>query len=162
MVFVLVTANNIITYTRFVKYIVVILFYDNRPIYRKLLNDISDSLDTYSDYAIDYYKKAVAAPDDSISVSWVRWIPHKPIPSENIINKYGKDFKSDYSNDDFQPYISWETKGVTVYLSNDKTEVYRVDFNFTKEDYEKSYVTKYGSISDFQQILINSIFPESK
>lgn len=88
-------------------------------------------------------------PDDkAFTVDWVRWVPDAPIPLRRFISKYGKPDRSDFSDDDMQPYRSWDTKGLTAYLSDSESFVLRVDFGFTKDELRAAYQGKFGFIPD--------------
>jgi hypothetical protein len=115
---------------------IVIRFYDDRPLFKKWADTQAD------DEQKEIYTKLANAPDDSVTVSWVRWVPDSPIPLQRFILKYGKPEKSGFSDDDLQPYRTWETKGLTAFLSDDEKAVRRVDYHFTKEERRSAYVRK--------------------
>jgi hypothetical protein len=80
-----------------------------------------------------------ALTGNSVSIQWVRWAPDSPIPITRLIAKYGKPEKSDFNSDDFKPYKSWPTRGITAYTSDDGKRVHRIDFNFTEKDYKAAF-----------------------
>jgi hypothetical protein len=84
--------------------------------------------------------------EEAMEVSWVRWVPDGPVPIKRFISKYGKPEKSGFSDEDYQPYRKWITKGVLAYLSDDETHVIRIDFLFTKEELKNAYWKKFKRI----------------
>ncbi|MEI6757050.1 MAG: hypothetical protein WCK85_04280 [Chlorobium sp.] len=87
--------------------------------------------------------------DAAMSVSWVRWVPDTKIPLQRLIAKYGKPEKSGFSNEDYQPYRSWDKKGLEAYLSDDEKYVVRIDFFFTRQEYRNAYLSKYKFVPDW-------------
>jgi hypothetical protein len=120
---------------------IVIKFTDSRPFFRQMIEKEPSNKELYNSLA--------NAPDDEIMVSWVRWMPDKPIPIQRFISKYGIPDKADYDSDDLQPYKMWETRGLLTSLSDDEKYVTRVDYSFTRNEYRKAYQSKYGFIPDW-------------
>jgi hypothetical protein len=78
--------------------------------------------------------------EDSMEVSWVRWVPDSKIPVKRFIIKYGKPDTTNYSDDDLTPYKYWK-RGISVYY-DDKEIVEKVDFDFTYEDEKNDYLIR--------------------
>lgn len=95
---------------------------------------------------IDLLRMLANAPDEEISVAWVRWVPVAPIPVARFISKYGQSEKNDYSDEDLTPYRHWVKKGLQAFLSDDEKLVLRVDFQFTREDRRAAWRTKFPSL----------------
>jgi hypothetical protein len=109
-----------------------------------------DSLKTAGDTTyMNFWSGPYEYSEGNISVSWTRWIPDIGIPLARYVAKYGQFTKSGFSDDDLQPYRSWENKGIFAYLSDDQKSVTRVDFNFTNRDYRIAYQEKYGFVPEW-------------
>ncbi len=91
----------------------------------------------------DGFRVVANAPDDEISVEWVRWVPVVPIPLARFISKYGQPEKSGYSDEDLTPYRHWVKKGLQTFLSDDEKIVLHVDFQFTRADRRLAWRAKF-------------------
>jgi hypothetical protein len=120
---------------------IMIKFNDYRPVYKKMADDNpnSESFESMQNLANQ-------SDEDALSVDWVRWIPEPPIPLERFMLKYGKPDKSGFDDDNMDPYKSWESRGIMVYLTNDGKDVYKVDFSFTNNEMRKAWKSKYNYI----------------
>ena len=95
------------------------------------LNDNSESKTSL----INLYKTALALPvDERLTLDWVRFVPDIQIPYERLISRYGKPEKCGSNAEDFTPYCSWESKGVSINLSDDKKLVTDIEYTFTYEE----------------------------
>lgn len=66
--------------------------------------------------------------DEKLQITWVRCSPNNVIPFERLVSKYGAAEKCTYSEENFRPTCYWETKGIFVYLSDDKKFVLNVEY----------------------------------
>ena len=97
----------------------------------KSLNENSESIT----YLINFYKTSLALPlDERLVLDWVRFVPYIQIPYERLISRYGKPEKCGSNAEDFTPYCSWESKGVSINLSDDKKLVANIEYTFTYEE----------------------------
>jgi hypothetical protein len=64
--------------------------------------------------------------------------------------------------DDMQPFRDWISKGVTVYLTDDKKQVTRVDYTFTREEYRQAYRRRYGYVPEWLRYDFDSPTPPKK
>lgn len=94
---------------------------------------------------VDRLRALANAPDDEASVEWVRWVPVVSIPLARFVSKYGQPEKSGYSDEDLTPYRHWVMKGLQAFLSDDEKLVWRVDFQFTRDDRRQAWGTKFPS-----------------
>ena len=120
---------------------IIVYLSDGRPTFEKILkeNPLAENAETL--------KQLIAKNDnDAIYVESVRWIPDYIVPLNRFISKYGKYDKSGFSDENFEPYHKWESKGVTTWLTSDEKNVNMVDFHFTKEETNNAYLQKYGFI----------------
>lgn len=122
---------------------IVVVFFDNRPYFRKLMAEEQDETKKQN------WKQLADAPDDEITVSWVRWVPDLPFPVTRLVTKYGKPDKSDFAEEDYQPYKSWLIKGLDAYLSDDGKNVTRIDFHFTNKEQRDAWKKKYRFVPEF-------------
>lgn len=120
--------------------IIVVKFDDDRPYIQQLLTRAGDSLESSTKEQAENLINRT--DEDAITVEWVRWVPDYVIPVTRFVSKYGKPDKSGFSDEDFQPYRSWEKKGLTAYLTDDEKNVVRVDFDFTKSEWRAAYLKK--------------------
>lgn len=116
---------------------IIVKFYDYRDFWKNEAETVVDP-----EVANNLRKLAQRTDDEALTISWVRWVPDKPIPLERLISKYGKPEESGYSEEDYQPLRNWIEKGLTTYLSDDEKFVYRIDFNFTKKEYRDAYIAQ--------------------
>ena len=117
---------------------IIVKFHDYRPFIKELL-----STGGYTEEEVDNFKKVANRSDEeALTVSWVRWVPAQPIPISRFVSKYGKFEKSGFSDEDLEPYRSWESKGLVAYLANDEKSVVRVDYEFTKQERRRAYKAK--------------------
>ena len=130
---------------------IMVKFNDNRHYFRTLLNVATDSTE------IAWYKSLVYAPEDNITVDWVRWTPTASIPLQRYINKYGQPEISDYREDNMMPFRKWNSREITAYLSDDLNNVIFVDFNFTIEEEREAHQKRYGFVPDYLQSDDNNI-----
>lgn len=117
---------------------IIVKFDDSRPSYKKELESGSATV------SAELLQNLINQTDDeALTVSWVRWIPDSQIPLQRLISKYGKPEKSGFSDENFEPYRSWDKRGISVYLSDDEKFVQRIDFSFTKDEMRKAWLRKY-------------------
>lgn len=76
--------------------------------------------------------------DERVTLDWLRWIPDSNIPFERIESRYGKPEACGYDEATFVPYCSWESKGIQVYLSDNKKTVSYIEYLTTLDDIRKS------------------------
>ena len=69
-----------------------------------------------------------------MTIDWVRWVPDVNIPIERLKSRYGEPEKCDYSTEDYRPYCEWESKGVNARLSDDKKQVFAIEYTFTLKE----------------------------
>lgn len=117
---------------------IIINFFDTRPMWRKRLEEEQD------EKRKKFLRGLVEKADDSISVSWVRWIPDVPFPVTRLVTKYGKPEITDFSKEDYQPYKEWKKRGIQAYLTDDGKKVLRIDFAFTKKEEDEAWKQRYG------------------
>jgi len=72
--------------------------------------------------------------DEKMIIDWVRWVPVVNIPIERLKSRYGEPEKCDYSTEDYRPYCEWESKGVNARLSDDKKQVFAIEYSFTLKE----------------------------
>jgi len=112
---------------------IIIMFHDTRPLNRDYMNQETD--DTMKRLFKEYSERS---DDDSLLVTWVRWVPGEPFPVERLITKYGKPEKSDYSSVDFKPYYLWKTKGIYAHLSDDGEKVVMITYHPTEKELKEA------------------------
>jgi hypothetical protein len=115
----------------------IVKFDDTRPDIRRYLADAvaqddSSAVDMWTGMLSDY-------GDDSVEVSWVRWVPTEPIPLSRYVSKYGPLSAKQFREIDMMPYYEWPSKGVEVYLGDSENMVVSVEFTFTKQDRIDAY-----------------------
>lgn len=123
---------------------IIIKFDDYRPKWKE-----EAEKDPTSEKAEFFQNSSQKSDEEAMSVNWVRWVPDTQIPVQRLISKYGKPEKSGVSDESYQPYRSWDKKGVEAYLSDDEKHVVRIDFFFTREEYRKAYLAKYKFVPDW-------------
>jgi hypothetical protein len=116
---------------------IIVKFDDLRPTFKE-----NAEKDSTAESAALFQKISQQSDEEALSVNWVRWVPDTKIPIQRLVSKYGKPDKSGFSDEDYQPYRSWN-KGVEAYLSDDEKYVERIDFFFTRDEYRKAYLAKY-------------------
>lgn len=116
---------------------IIIMFHDTRPLNRDYMNQETD--DTMRRVFKEYSEQS---DDDSLLVSWVRWVPDEPFPVERLIAKYGKPETSGFSSVDFKPYNLWKTKGIYAHLSVDGKNVVMITYNPTEKELKKADDTR--------------------
>lgn len=136
---------------------IVVKFDDGRPVYKKILENNPDG--QHNDIIAKLSEKS---DEDALSVSWVRWVPDKVIPLQRFILKYGSAEKSGFDDEDMSPYKTWETKGLTAYLSDNGNYVVRVDYSFTINEQRKAWKEKEGFIPDWLQATESKPKPQKK
>jgi len=124
---------------------IIVKFYDARPFWKEQLSqsNIADNN--------DWMKEMAEAPDDSITVAWIRWIPDIPFPVSRLIKKYGKPEKEDFNEEDYQPYKEWSKKGLQAFLTDDGKNVLRIDFSFTAAERRQAHKNKFGFVPPWLQ-----------
>lgn len=96
-------------------------------------NPIYDN--SYFENNIKKYNALLALPlDQRLTLDWVRFVPPNPIPFARLVSKYGNPEKYDFDPENFQPFCSWDNKGLNANLSDDKKYVYAIEYSFTDED----------------------------
>ena len=116
---------------------IIIMFHDTRPLNRDYMKQETD--DTMRRVFKEYSEQS---DDDSLLVSWVRWVPDEPFPVERLIAKYGKPETSGFSSVDFKPYNLWKTKGIYAHLSDDGENVVMITYNPTEKELKKADDTR--------------------
>ena len=112
---------------------IIIMFHDTRPLNRDYMKQATDNT------MKRFFKEYSERPDeDSLLVSWVRWVPDVAFPVERLITKYGKPEKSDISTVNFKPYKLWMSKGIYAHLSDDGGKVVMITYNPTKKELKKA------------------------
>lgn len=134
---------------------IVVKFIDPRPWYQDLLDQSrgtpeerrEQSGGTLNETPQQERLRALAqGADDGITVEWVRWIPDRPISLQRFIAKYGPPTKSDFTEDDFQPYREWSARGLIAFLDDAAKSVVRVDYVFTADEQRRAWKAKTGFI----------------
>lgn len=110
---------------------IVVSFVDIRPGIRKFIEEDPSNRKILQ-------KMVEGSDDDSLTASWVRWIPTAPFPLERMVAKYGEPDKSGYSSDDFTPYKMWVSRGIMADLSGDEKLVTSIEYNFTEKEWEQA------------------------
>ena len=124
--------------------IIIINFFDGRSLWASTLKDSNNTND------LNALKDLANQSDDAaLTVGWVRWVPDRIIPLSRFIAKYGNPEKKGFSDENRQPYRTWDKKGLTTYLTDDEKNVMRVDYDFTMDEMQKAYLEKYGSLPPF-------------
>jgi hypothetical protein len=113
--------------------IIIIMFHDTRPRDWEIMKQETDN--TLKRIFKEYSERS---DDDSLLVSWVRWVPDVPFPAERMITKYGKPEKSDFSSVDFKPFKQWESRGIYAHLSDDGKNVVMITYNPTKKEWKEA------------------------
>lgn len=72
--------------------------------------------------------------EEKMVLDWVRWVPVARIPFERLKSRYGEPEKCDFSTEDYTPYCLWASKGVNAVLSDDKKEVFSIEYMFTEKE----------------------------
>lgn len=116
---------------------IIIKFFDNREFWKNEADKVNDP-----EMAENLRALAQRSDDEALGISWVRWVPDRPIPLERLISKYGKPEESSYSEEDYQPVRQWIEKGLVTYLTDDEKYVNRIDFTFTKKEIREAYLAK--------------------
>ncbi len=119
-----------------------IKFHDLRSFWKEQSDAASD------DATQELYSRLAQLSDDSISVTWVRWVPDTPFPVERLIEKHGNPEKSGFADEDDAPFIKWTSKGIYARLSEDGKEVLEVDFTFTEKEILRAQKEKFGAYTD--------------
>lgn len=125
---------------------IVVKFDDSRPGFKNYAQENPES-----EYIDTYNTLATQTDESALTVNWVRWVPDTLIPLQRFILKYGQPEKSGFSDEDMQPYKSWESKGLTAYLTDNGTHVLRIDYSFTKDEYRSAWKLKYNFIPAWLQ-----------
>ncbi len=123
---------------------IIIRFYDPRPDNKKRF-EASDDKSKFS-YLNDQASKS---DDEALYVSWVRWMPGTPFPVRRLVSKYGQPEKSGFSDAAYEPYRTWESKGLTAYLTDDEITVTRIDFIYTRDEQRKQWLKRYQLIPEY-------------
>jgi len=89
---------------------IIIMFIDTRVHAREMMEETTDNA-----MRGFWNRRSECSDDDSLFVSWVRWVPDVPFPVERMITKYGKPEKTE--------------------------KVVMIDFSFTSKDYMKKQDT---------------------
>lgn len=93
---------------------------------------------------VDEFDRNMAiSSDETMSVDWVRYIPDTQIPIDRLVSKYGPAEESGFSEDTFNPYKLWKSKGVYASLSDDKRYALSIDYYFTDNELCLAYMKKY-------------------
>lgn len=111
-------------------------------IYRGMLEKLEQSSEDKESegYKSKYstYQSLLYRPDDEkFTLDWLRWVPIKAIPIERLISRYGDNYKCGFSEEDFKPYCSWDSKGVYANTSDNKKHVFNIEYYPTVEEIKK-------------------------
>jgi hypothetical protein len=119
--------------------LIIIKFDDSRPTFKKMEAEAADN------NAQELWKSlANESEEDGLGVSWVRWVLDTPFSVDRLITKYGKPEKSDFSQEDFQPYKEWTSRGIAANLSDDGKKVMSIEFQFTPKEMKDAWNKKFG------------------
>ena len=119
-----------------------IRFHDLRPFWKEQSDEASDEATQ------EMYSRLAQLSDDSISVTWVRWVPDEPFPVERLIEKHGNPDKSGLADEDDAPFKKWTSKGIYAHLSEDSKEVLEIDFTFTEKELLAAQKERFGFSTD--------------
>ena len=119
-----------------------IKFHDLRPFWKEQSDQASDAATR------ELYSNLAQLSDDSISVTWVRWVSDRPFPVERLIEKYGTPDKSGFADEDDAPFKKWTSKGIYARLSEDGKEVLEIEFTFTEKEISTAQKERFGASSD--------------
>jgi len=88
---------------------------------------------------ISNYQRFIDQPiEKRLTLSWVRWVPNEEIPLERLQSKYGKVESCGYNDENFRPFCEWTSRGLLVDLSDDKKNVFTIQYSFTQDDYNRA------------------------
>jgi hypothetical protein len=114
-------------------------FHDLRSFWKEQSDAASDEATQ------ELYSRLAQLSDDSISVTWVRWVPGTSFPVERLIEKHGTPDKSGFADEDDAPFKKWTSKGIYAHLSEDGEEVLEIDFTFTEKEILRAQKEKFGT-----------------
>lgn len=125
-------------------------FSDKRPEYRTQLAECGQTTpDAPSENICSLLRKWSYEPDDeSLTVVWVRWMPSAVIPLERYKSKYGEP-KITFSDDTMIPKASWDSRGLTARLTDDKKNVVFIETNFTRSELRDAWKKTAGFIPEY-------------
>jgi hypothetical protein len=124
---------------------IIVKFNDMRPFYKKMAEEADEKKEDGQNPPV-FWREMAGQADNTVMVSWVRWIPVLPIPIERLITKYGKPDRSDFSTDDFEPYKEWTSRGIAAALSDNGKMVVRIEYSFTEKERERAYKARWGDV----------------
>ena len=82
--------------------------------------------------AIDKARFFINRPlDEKLLLNWLRWVPDSPLPLERLINRYGNPDAYGVDDESFQQYCDWTKRNVRAKLSDDKKNVFTIEYAFT-------------------------------
>lgn len=136
-------------------------FYDSRPVFATLameranqaipLRRLPDSdektaqLKELDERVAKLNAIANRADDEALTVAWVRWVPTSPIPIQRFVAKYGKPSRTDFDNNNMEPYSIWTARALSAKLSDDLKFVFSVDYGFTEAEKTSGCRSKWGT-----------------
>jgi len=121
---------------------IVIKFYDLRSFWKEQSDEANDQTTK------EMYSRLAQLSDDSVSVTWVRWVPDTPFSVERLIEKHGNPDKSGFADEDDSPFKKWTSKGIYAHLSADGKEVLQMDFAFTEKELLTAQKERSGASTD--------------
>ena len=109
-----------------------VAFFDNRPTsFASMVDAKAAGHDDLAKFYRDQWEKST---EDSLTTSWVRWVPPAAIPIERFFLRYGKVAKVEFNNEDMSPYYQWKDRGGLASLSDDLKSVKSVEYTFTNAE----------------------------
>ncbi len=119
-------------------------FYDQTNFYKKSYLDVlgtpevdglSDDEKAKQQNLVEYWKlKDDLGKDEKLALIWVRWVPDEAVPFDRLKSRYGNAEKCSYNEENFTPTCTWDSKALSVNLSDDKKLVFSIDYNFTQAE----------------------------
>lgn len=129
----------------------ILVFDDPRPYSKRALeNRCKDKAESGVQAAVcDGHRQMVAYSDDeALSISWVRWIPEKPIPFERYRSKYGEPTRVEFDRNSMVPEAEWDKVGLQAELSDDMKFVRFVTTQFTRGEIRAAYLKRFNFVPD--------------
>ncbi len=130
-----------------------IAFQDERPTYRRRVADLKSlqvELSERQASELQFAEKIGNNSDDvALNVEWVRWVPSSPIPLERYKSKYGEPSKCDFKADTMAPYCTWQSRSLTVNLSDDKKLVLHAEAAFTVAEQRIAWKARFNFVPDY-------------
>jgi len=92
---------------------------------------------------------ATASDDQALTIRWVRWVPPAVIPLERYKSKYGPPDKCGFNDTDMSPYCLWNTRALSVALTDDQKNVLSAEAHFTMQELRSAALRRYGYVPDY-------------